>query len=98
MVECPYDGHTNPHTVAQVSKDLMDMGCYEVSLGDTIGAGNPGSFSLMLENVLKVVDVNDVAVHCHDTYGQALANILVSLMVCHIGIILWFVTLHIRWA
>ena len=59
----------------------MSMGCYEVSLGDTIGAGTPGNFSTMLEAVLRVVDVDKVAVHCHDTYGQALANIYASLQV-----------------
>lgn len=57
------------------------MGCYEVSLGDTIGAGTPGNFSVMLEAVLRRVDVDKVAVHCHDTYGQALANIYASLQV-----------------
>jgi len=55
------------------------MGCYEVSLGDTIGAGTPGCFSRMLDAVLERVPVDRVAVHCHDTYGQALANIFVSL-------------------
>lgn len=57
----------------------MYRGCYEVSLGDTIGAGTPGTFSTMLSAVLKKVDVSKVAVHCHDTYGQALANIYASL-------------------
>ena len=81
VVECPYDGPTEPETVAWVSERLLAMGCYEVSLGDTIGAGTPGSFSRMLESVLRSVDVNCVAVHCHDTYGQALANIYASLQV-----------------
>eukprot|EP00037_Helgoeca_nana_P024376 m.258701 g.258701 ORF g.258701 m.258701 type:complete len:371 (-) comp26625_c0_seq1:744-1856(-) len=79
VVECPYDGPTDPETVAWVSERLLDMGCYEVSLGDTIGAGTPGNFSVMLEAVLRRVDVDKVAVHCHDTYGQALANIYASL-------------------
>ena len=57
------------------------MGCYEISLGDTIGVGTPGGMSEMLEAVSKVVPVGALAVHCHDTYGQALANILVALQV-----------------
>ena len=57
------------------------MGCYEISLGDTIGVGTPGSMIEMLEAVSKEVPVNALAVHCHDTYGQALANILVALQV-----------------
>mmetsp|Transcript_4248 Transcript_4248/g.10785 ORF Transcript_4248/g.10785 Transcript_4248/m.10785 type:complete len:362 (-) Transcript_4248:636-1721(-) len=79
VVECPYDGPTDPATVAWVSERLMEMGCYEVSLGDTIGAGTPHSFRVMLEAVLQRVPVERVAVHCHDTYGQALANIYASL-------------------
>jgi len=55
------------------------MGCYEISLGDTIGIGNPGSFKKMLQSVKTVIPIEKLAVHCHDTYGQALANILVSL-------------------
>lgn len=58
---------------------MLDMGCYEISLGDTIGVGTPGSISKMLEAVLKVAPVDKLAVHTHDTYGQALANILCSL-------------------
>ena len=81
MIECPYQGAVDPQIVADVSRELLDMGCYEVSLGDTIGAGTPGSFETMLHKVLEQVDVNEVAVHCHDTYGQALANILISLQV-----------------
>lgn len=60
---------------------MLDMGCYEVSLGDTIGIGTPGSFRNMLTTVLSEVPVNCLAVHCHDTYGQALANVLVALEV-----------------
>lgn len=79
VVECPYDGTTDPIIVAQVSEEMINMGCYEVSLGDTIGAGTPGTFVDMLSEVMKVVDVSKLAVHCHDTYGQALANIYASL-------------------
>lgn len=57
------------------------MGCYEISLGDTIGVGTPGSMREMLEVVSREVPVSALAVHCHDTYGQALANILVALQV-----------------
>lgn len=57
------------------------MGCYEVSLGDTIGVGNPGSMFKMLQSVMKEVPSQALAVHCHDTYGQALPNILTALQV-----------------
>lgn len=60
---------------------MLDMGCYEVSLGDTIGIGTPGTFRSMLKTVLSEVPVNRIAVHCHDTYGQALANVLIALEV-----------------
>lgn len=57
------------------------MGCYEISLGDTIGVGTPGTMRLMLEDVLSVIPADRIAVHCHDTYGQALANILTAMEV-----------------
>lgn len=57
------------------------MGCYEISLGDTIGVGTPGSMSKMLQSVMKEVPASAIAVHCHDTYGQALPNILTALQV-----------------
>lgn len=57
------------------------MGCYEISLGDTIGVGTPGSMEAMLKEVIKSVPVTSLAVHCHDTYGQALANILTAIKV-----------------
>lgn len=57
------------------------MGCYEVSLGDTIGVGTPGSMRRMLESVMMEIPVSAIAVHCHDTYGQALANILTAMQV-----------------
>lgn len=62
-----------------MAKQMYDAGCYEISLGDTIGVGTAGSMAKMLEQVLKVVPVEALAVHCHDTYGQALANILKAL-------------------
>jgi len=76
---CPYEGKVEPAAVASVAARLVQLGCYEVSLGDTIGVGTPGSVSAMLAAVTAVVPVEQLAVHCHDTYGQALANILVSL-------------------
>ncbi|KAI4560514.1 hypothetical protein MJG53_017143 [Ovis ammon polii x Ovis aries] len=63
----------------RVSKRLYGMGCYEISLGDTIGVGTPGSMKKMLESVMKEIPPRALAVHCHDTYGQALANILTAL-------------------
>ncbi len=79
IVGCPYEGDIDPLKVAEVAKHLYQMGCYEVSLGDTIGVGTPLSFKRMLEAVMKEVPVNKLAVHCHNTYGQALANIYASL-------------------
>ncbi|XP_061766323.1 3-hydroxy-3-methylglutaryl-CoA lyase, cytoplasmic isoform X1 [Nerophis ophidion] len=76
---CPYEGNIEPTKVAEVAKRLYEMGCYEVSLGDTIGVGTPGTMRKMLQCVLKEIPPSAVAVHCHDTYGQALANILTAL-------------------
>ncbi|XP_051775120.1 3-hydroxy-3-methylglutaryl-CoA lyase, cytoplasmic isoform X1 [Erpetoichthys calabaricus] len=79
VLGCPYEKHTEPGKVAEVAKRLFSMGCYEISLGDTTGVGTPGAMSKMLERVLKEVPCEALAVHCHDTYGQALANILTAL-------------------
>ncbi|XP_028325364.1 3-hydroxy-3-methylglutaryl-CoA lyase, cytoplasmic [Gouania willdenowi] len=76
---CPHEGHIDPSKVAQVAKSLYEMGCYEISLGDTIGVGTPGSMCEMMQTVMKEVPVSALAVHCHDTYGQALPNILTAL-------------------
>ncbi|KAM9074707.1 3-hydroxymethyl-3-methylglutaryl-CoA lyase, cytoplasmic isoform 6-T6 [Megaptera novaeangliae] len=76
---CPYEGNITPQKVTEVSKRLYGMGCYEISLGDTIGVGTPGSMKRMLESVMKEIPPRALAVHCHDTYGQALANILTAL-------------------
>ncbi|NXP89061.1 HMGC2 protein, partial [Passerina amoena] len=76
---CPYEGNVLPDKVAEVSKRLYSMGCYEISLGDTIGVGTPGSMKKMLEAVMKEIPLSALAVHCHDTYGQALANILTAM-------------------
>jgi len=79
VVGCPYEGNIQPKQVARVAKLMYDMGCYEISLGDTIGVGTPGTIKAMLEEVIKVIPLERLAVHCHDTYGQALANILTAL-------------------
>ena len=79
VVECPYDGPVAPGEVARVAKALFDMGCYEVSLGDTIGRGTPEAVALMLEAVTSVVPAAQLAGHFHDTGGRALENIAVSL-------------------
>ncbi|XP_027071196.1 uncharacterized protein [Coffea arabica] len=79
VVGCPVEGAVSPSQVVYVAKALLAMGCTEISLGDTIGVGTPGTVVPMLEAVLEVVPVEKLAVHFHDTYGQALSNILVSL-------------------
>jgi hydroxymethylglutaryl-CoA lyase len=79
IVGCPYEGDIQPEAVAEVAKYLYQMGCYEISLGDTIGVGTPVKFKRMLDAVMKEVPVEKLAVHCHNTYGQALANIYASL-------------------
>ena len=79
VVGCPYEGYVSPQQVARVCKELLDMGCYELSLGDTIGVGTPGSVLEMLREVKKYVPASMIACHFHDTYGQALANIVVAL-------------------
>ncbi|XP_061453108.1 hydroxymethylglutaryl-CoA lyase, mitochondrial isoform X1 [Rhineura floridana] len=79
VLGCPYEGKIAPAKVADVSKKMYAMGCYEISLGDTIGIGTPGNMKEMLSAVMKEVPVGALAVHCHDTYGQALANTLVAL-------------------
>lgn len=75
VLGCPYAGDIDPAQVAAVSRALMDMGCYEVSLGDTIGKGTPLKAKRMLEAVAKEVSMDRIAAHFHDTYGQALANL-----------------------
>lgn len=75
VLGCPYDGEIAPEKVAEVAKALYDMGCYEISLGDTVGVGTPHKAKAMIREVAKVVPVEKLAAHFHDTYGQALANI-----------------------
>ncbi|MDQ2091463.1 hydroxymethylglutaryl-CoA lyase [Marimonas arenosa] len=79
VTDCPYDGPTDPATVAYVADLLLKKGCYEISLGDTIGQGRPETIDAMLDAVLDVVPADKLAGHYHDTAGRALANIDVSL-------------------
>lgn len=75
VLGCPYEGEIAPERVAEVAERLVDIGCYEVSLGDTIGVGTPGKARAMVEAVAAQVPLAQLSVHFHDTYGQALANI-----------------------
>jgi hydroxymethylglutaryl-CoA lyase len=79
VVDCPYEGPIAPAAVASVAKALVDLGCYEISLGDTIGTATPARIQTMIEAVARIVPMDRLAGHYHDTYGQALANILASL-------------------
>jgi hydroxymethylglutaryl-CoA lyase len=79
VLGCPYEGEIAPAKVAEVARALHDMGCYEISLGDTIGVGTPGKTKAMIEACAREVPIARLAGHYHDTYGQALANIYASL-------------------
>jgi len=79
VLGCPYEGFISPIAVAHVARDLYQAGCYEISLGDTIGVGTAGGTWQLLEEVAKYIPIEHLAIHCHDTYGQALSNILTAL-------------------
>ena len=79
VTDCPYEGKINPVVVSKVARQLSDLGCYEISLGETLGKGNPDQVEKMLINVLDEIPVNKIAAHFHDTNGQALKNIGVAL-------------------
>ena len=79
VTDCPYDGVVAPHQVARVAAALFEMGCYEISLGDTIGQGRPETIDAMLRAVVQEVPAAQLAGHYHDTAGRALANIETSL-------------------
>lgn len=79
VLGCPYEGAIGPGAVADVAARLLSMGCSEISLGDTIGVGTPAAAQTMIRAVAERVPIRKLAVHFHDTYGQALANILASL-------------------
>lgn len=81
VVGCPYEGNIDPMSAAKVAKQLYAMGCYEISLGDTTGIGTPASVTNMITEVANVVPVERLAVHLHDTYGQALANIYAAMQI-----------------
>jgi hydroxymethylglutaryl-CoA lyase len=75
VLGCPFDGEVDPKAVARIAKTLWELGCYEVSLGDTIGVGTPMKAKAMLRAVGDYVPMKKLAMHFHDTYGQALANL-----------------------
>lgn len=81
VVGCPYDGPVKPEAVTKVSSALLNLGCYEISLGDTIGVGTKNTVEAMLKDLLKITTPDKLAIHCHDTYGQALVNICTALEV-----------------
>ena len=81
VLGCPYEGAVDPARVAEVASRLFEAGCYEISLGDTIGVGTPNRTKAMIEAVSARVPVENLAGHFHDTYGQALANIYASMEV-----------------
>lgn len=86
VLGCPYEGDIAPQKVAEVAKMLLDLGCYEISLGDTVGVGTPEKVKVLLDEVTKQVPVEKLAVHFHDTYGQALANIYSALQ-CGVAVV-----------
>jgi hydroxymethylglutaryl-CoA lyase len=79
VIDCPYEGEVAPTAVANIAQQLIHMGCYEVSLGDTIGTATPSRMLHMLEAVSHNIPISNLAGHCHNTYGQALANVLCML-------------------
>jgi len=79
VIACPYDGEIAPTKVADVVSRLDQLGCYQISLGDTIGIGTPGQMTEMINVVSEQIEMDKLALHCHDTYGQALANIYAAL-------------------
>jgi len=79
VIDCPYEGAVEPGAVAEIAARLRALGCYEISLGDTVGSGTPARILAMIEAAKAKVPVERLAIHCHDTYGQAIANILVAL-------------------
>lgn len=79
VLGCPYEGEMLPEKVAMLAKELVQLGCYEISLGDTIGVGTPFKTLTLLDAVMKSVPESQLAVHFHDTYGQALVNIYAAL-------------------
>ncbi|XP_071951405.1 3-hydroxy-3-methylglutaryl-CoA lyase, cytoplasmic-like isoform X2 [Antedon mediterranea] len=85
VVGCPYEGKIEPSAVTRVAKRMREMGCYEISLGDTIGVGTPLAVQQMLQDVINDVPIEQLAVHFHNTYGQALVNIFAALQKSRVG-------------
>ena len=79
VIGCPYEGDVDPQAVARISRDLVAMGCYEISLGDTIGVGTPGKITSLVDAVVSLVPIERLALHMHDTWGQATACIYAAL-------------------
>jgi hydroxymethylglutaryl-CoA lyase len=79
VLGCPYEGEVAAERVRDVAQSLRTMGCYEISLGDTIGTGTPGKTQALVATVATAVPVEQLAGHFHDTYGQALANVLAAM-------------------
>jgi len=79
VLGCPYEGEIDAHKVVTVAKELNKLGCYEISLGDTIGTGTPLKTKALLAAISREIKIENIAVHFHDTYGQALANIFAAL-------------------
>ena len=80
-IGCPFEGPVDPVKVKELTKALLDMGCYEVVLSDTTGVGTPATFEVMLNEALKVAPIEKLAVHCHDTFGSGVANVIMSVKV-----------------
>jgi hydroxymethylglutaryl-CoA lyase len=79
VLGCPYDGEVKPQAVADVARKLWNLGCYEISLGDTVGVGTPAKARQLVGAVADHVPISHLAMHFHDTYGQALANLYAGL-------------------
>jgi hydroxymethylglutaryl-CoA lyase len=79
VLGCPYEGEIAPKAVVELAERLYGLGCFEISLGDTIGVGTPGKAKAMVKDTIAAIGVERVALHFHDTYGQALANVLACL-------------------
>jgi hydroxymethylglutaryl-CoA lyase len=86
VLGCPYEGEVSIDTIAEIAAQLLDLGCYEISLGDTIGVGTPARAQDLIERVSKSVPIPRLAAHFHDTYGQGLAN-LHAVLQCGISVI-----------
>ncbi len=86
VLGCPYEGEVSRETVAMIAQKLFDKGCYEISLGDTIGVGTAGQAQDLIERLSKSIPVTQLAAHFHDTYGQALANLHAALQ-CGVAVV-----------